>query len=428
MSSVREKIDDHLRKTNAYQEVKALLAEHAKATSLAGGMSERAALERLLSRTLPVTATAPPLAAPTAVAAGPSITALQSAASAVGSHKRDSLQLRVALRGGRAFAGGMLETGSGGVRWALRAHLLFNEQRATSPAVELRVNDPNPAVEGMFAFELCASGLPARRDELLAMKEPLRICLTKEVMVDGASPTAHCPLPMAPEGRGAGDFAGGVSASDFALTGLTRVLLGTAAVDWRQALVKRGETFAVEVQPAGDDLEGSTGILVVGLDLLPPASWASGGNGKAGGSVAAIPFNVDVAELLAQISAEDPEAAAALASEAAQAGIDEQLRAGEAAREFFVHARAVRYTCRLCRLCRRRRPRRRRQQQQQQLVASPKCFFFMLVFTFTSSHTSAICALCLPCIDAYTCTSYYFLRHLILPRTTKLEKKSKNDV
>ena len=346
MSSVREKIDDHLRKTNAYQEVKALLAEHAKATSLAQGMSERAALERLLSRTLPVTATAPPLAAP-AGAAGPSITALQSAAASAVENKRDSLQLRVALRGGRAFAGGMLETGSGGVRWALRAHLLFNEQRATSPAVELRVNDPNPAVEGMFAFELCASGLPARRDELLAMKEPLRICLTKEVMVDGASPTAHRPLPAVERGSDPG----GVSASDFALTGLTRVLLGTATVDWRQALVKRGETFAVEVKPAGDDLEGSTGILVVGLDLLPPVS-----GGGAGGSV----INVDVAELLAQISAEDPEAAAALASEAAQAGIDEQLRAGEAAREFFVYARAVRHPCHLCRLCHLCRRRRRR--------------------------------------------------------------------
>jgi hypothetical protein len=65
MAIVREKIDDHLRKTNAYQEVKTLLAEHAKAANLTEGVSERAALERLLSRTLPITATAPPLAAPT---------------------------------------------------------------------------------------------------------------------------------------------------------------------------------------------------------------------------------------------------------------------------------------------------------------------------------------------------------------------------
>ena len=191
MAIVREKIDDHLRKTNAYQEVKTLLAEHAKAASLTEGVSERAALERLLSRTLPITATAPPLAAPTisSVALFPSTGGIASVtpranAAAVAevvvpgsagaaAPVRDVLQLRVALRGGRSFTGGLVETSGGGVRWAIRAHLLFKEQRATSAAVEMAVGDPNPAVEGMFAFELCATAaLPTKCEELLAMKEP----------------------------------------------------------------------------------------------------------------------------------------------------------------------------------------------------------------------------------------------------------------
>ena len=78
----------------------------------------------------------------------------------------------------------------------------------------------------------------------------MRIALTKEAMFDGGTLVVNRPptAVMADAGASEAVASGGVSASDYALTGLTRILLGTATVDWRQALVKRGETFAVEVR------------------------------------------------------------------------------------------------------------------------------------------------------------------------------------
>ena len=61
-------------------------------------------------------------------------------------------------------------------------------------------------------------------------------------MFDGGTLVVNRPptAVMADAGASEAVASGGVSASDYALTGLTRILLGTATVDWRQALVKRG--------------------------------------------------------------------------------------------------------------------------------------------------------------------------------------------
>eukprot|EP00615_Pteridomonas_danica_P001559 CAMPEP_0114361300 /NCGR_PEP_ID=MMETSP0101-20121206/24609_1 /TAXON_ID=38822 ORGANISM="Pteridomonas danica, Strain PT" /NCGR_SAMPLE_ID=MMETSP0101 /ASSEMBLY_ACC=CAM_ASM_000211 /LENGTH=114 /DNA_ID=CAMNT_0001506165 /DNA_START=17 /DNA_END=358 /DNA_ORIENTATION=- len=64
LSTLRSAIDDSLRQTDAYQQVRDLLMNHAQSSSLSGEISERAALEQLLVKSLPITGTTPPLAPP----------------------------------------------------------------------------------------------------------------------------------------------------------------------------------------------------------------------------------------------------------------------------------------------------------------------------------------------------------------------------
>ena len=85
--------------------------------------------------------------------------------------------------------------------------------------------------------------------------------------------------------------------------------------------------FFDQLKPAGDDLEGSAGLLVVGLDLIPSARFGSarGGGGTSEGSI-----NVDAAAVLVAIAGEEAgvskEALSSLSAQALQAGIDEQMR------------------------------------------------------------------------------------------------------
>ena len=135
------KLDDTLRQTSAYSEVKAVLQSHAASASLQHGVSERAALEQLLAKfsvaaasdgpAVPVPAT---LAAPVTQPDRPN-TVQASSSSAVG----PGMQLHVTLKGGQAFEGGLVGVGTGGeYRWALRVSLCFRGQRASTEAIEVR--------------------------------------------------------------------------------------------------------------------------------------------------------------------------------------------------------------------------------------------------------------------------------------------------
>lgn len=133
--NLQSKLDDTLRQTSAYSEVKALLQEHAASASLQHGVSERAALEQLLAKlALASTPAAPTVDAPLAVVA-PSTYASSAAAG-------PGVQLRVTLQGGQAFEGGLVGVGAGGeYRWALRVSLCFRDQRAATDAIEVRESE-----------------------------------------------------------------------------------------------------------------------------------------------------------------------------------------------------------------------------------------------------------------------------------------------
>lgn len=143
--TLRSKLDDTLRQTSAYSEVKAVLQNHAASASLQHGVSERAALEQLLAKlslqgaptvppTVPPAPVAPALPAANATPESPPIVyASSSSASGPG------VQLRVTLKGGQAFEGGLIGVGAGGeYRWALRISLCFRGQRASTDAIEVR--------------------------------------------------------------------------------------------------------------------------------------------------------------------------------------------------------------------------------------------------------------------------------------------------
>ena len=148
-SDLRETVDSQLRRTAAYAEVKQLLKSHVQATSLHGGISERAALEQLLARTGPPAASAAFAATSMTALPPPGPVAPRSSAAP------GSLLLRVRLCGGRAFAGGLVDSGLGSVRWGLRASLLFRGQRASGTLVEVAPGEPAPPLHGDFLFTLC---------------------------------------------------------------------------------------------------------------------------------------------------------------------------------------------------------------------------------------------------------------------------------
>jgi len=143
--TLRSKLDDTLRQTSAYSEVKAVLQNHAASASLQHGLSERAALEQLLAKLSieggpAVAPTVPPAPVARALPAAnappespPNVRASSSSAAGPG------LQLRVTLKGGQAFEGGLVGVGAGGeYRWALRVSLCFRGQRASTDAIEVR--------------------------------------------------------------------------------------------------------------------------------------------------------------------------------------------------------------------------------------------------------------------------------------------------
>jgi hypothetical protein len=234
LASIRGAIDESLRQTDAYQQVRKLLQEHAQSTSLSHDISEQAALEQLLAKSLPVSATTPPLAPPQ-----------QSSVHLVGSLYGGGagLQLRVTLQGGRNFEGAMTAYEQGGTRWSLRVSLLFRTQRASTETFEVVSNDACPALNGSFLFDLSPSSTESIQQLLASGDKDLVLCLTKEVSSSphkirnnqAASQTSSSPW------------------SKLTLFGVTRVVLATGVVDWRHAIISADTPIPVTLQPTDED-------------------------------------------------------------------------------------------------------------------------------------------------------------------------------
>ena len=262
ISHLRSKIDDSLRQTSAYADVKKLIQDHAASTSLASGLSERSALEVLLARSIPLAENSPPLAPPTTLDFGAHVESIPGFGPRSSSLRRRTggLQLRVSLRGGRNFEGGLVDHDTGSVRWALRCSLLFRGQRAVGQAVEVAPGTKAPKLEGSFLFEVASEDVCMellQGDCLAALASSpdlVKVCITKEVV--GAGTFGHVPAAATTAAFDRGGY-GGSTASDSTLSGLSRLLVATAAVDWRQALTSRGsQSLAVTLRPiTGDDQE-----------------------------------------------------------------------------------------------------------------------------------------------------------------------------
>lgn len=209
-----------------------LLQEHAKSTSLSGEISEQAALEQLLSKSLPISATTPPLAPPQ-----------QSSVYMAGSLYGGAagLQLRVMISEGRNFEGGMTSFEQGGIRWALLVSLLFRTQRASTEAFEVVSDDPSPRLNGSFIFDLSPASVDSLDTLLESGDKDLVICLTKEV------------IPQSHRSNRGQHTAGSSPWSKYTLAGVTRVVLATAVVDWTHALISAGTSIAVPLQPIDED-------------------------------------------------------------------------------------------------------------------------------------------------------------------------------
>ena len=67
--ALRAQIDETLRSTDAYKSIRELISTHARELGAGDEESERAALERLLARALPVAAAPRPLAPPSVATA-----------------------------------------------------------------------------------------------------------------------------------------------------------------------------------------------------------------------------------------------------------------------------------------------------------------------------------------------------------------------
>jgi len=357
LTDIQGRVEATLRSTDAYQQMRSMLLEHARAASQASGLSERAALEQLLTQTTHVGRTPAP-------AEASAIGAIAEAFSAVdGSGQRrpgsTGLSLRVTLHGGRAFAGGLASVGgsSGGARYGLRASLLFRSQRACGALYAVNPGDANPRMTEAFQFELCpGASLPDTPAELLASRgggggsadshHRVSIVLTRE------------PLPPAPQ------VGGGEARSLGGELGAPRSLIATAEVDWRQ-VVNTGSgvsgnsggggdggsgsaPFVVSLVPAGADpeMEGSEGLLVVSLDVGGPTSSVQRDAAHAHGLAQALGGAPRTTRLASSLTLTPPPqppptaaAAAVLASVAGQAAATEASARAEAQRAFFAVAR-----------------------------------------------------------------------------------------
>ena len=157
---------------------------------------------------------------------------------------RPSLALRLEIRGGSAFVGELVDAGTDGVARFVRAHVLFAKQRS---ATALAPSSVEPNVRGAFLFELRGT-VPATGTEwgdlVAGCGHLVRFAVTRE---NGGG--ARAPR---------------------------RELVATAAIDWREALLRRGEVVAVPLIAAGPDsvLHGGdlggapTACLHVALDVV----------------------------------------------------------------------------------------------------------------------------------------------------------------
>lgn len=222
---IRSQIDETIRQTPAYLRIRQLLKDHV-AESVENGGNERAALEEILA----TTSKAQPLLHP-----------LPPVHSASRSQKfvapGAGMWLHVSLKGCRALTGALAGLEIGSINWALRASLLFRKQRYSTSTFEMVPGNRSSELQGDFFIDLGA--LPQTAESFAAMGGHVTFCLTREVAEVGSTQGSFRPSTF-----GLGEFT---------LLGITRELVATASVDWRQV---------------GPFLVGSLGWLAVSIFLV----------------------------------------------------------------------------------------------------------------------------------------------------------------
>ena len=219
LEDLRSKLDGLLRDADAYGKIREALDDAGAKENRGQGLQKDALLRRLMA----------------AAERSPAPELLGGSDSTRGAPAGDVLALRIDVKGGAAFVAELAETD--GVSRAVRAHLAFDRQRASTRLAAARVD---PELRGCFFFEIArpAPKTPgAWRKLIQGRASSLRIAVTRERVGNALS---H-----------------------------KRELVATASLDWRKALLDRGGARSIALKAAGPDgVDGEVATLDVALDVV----------------------------------------------------------------------------------------------------------------------------------------------------------------